>query len=37
MTAENILYWKPTGEPDLSFEEAGVRGWHARKHGESDA
>lgn len=26
-TAENIRYWRPTGEPDLSFGEAGVRSW----------
>lgn len=26
-TAENILYWKPTGEPSLAFDEAGVRSW----------
>lgn len=26
-TAENIRYWRPTGEPDLPFQEAGVRGW----------
>ena len=37
MTAENILYWRPTGEPDLPFEEAGVRGWHVRRGEESDA
>jgi len=37
MTAENILYWRPTGEPDLPFEEAGVRGWHVRRGEGSDA
>ena len=37
MTAENILYWKPTGEPDIPFEEAGVRGWHARNGRANDA
>lgn len=30
-TAENILWWRPTGEPDIPFEQAGVRGWHHRR------
>ena len=30
-TAENIRYWRPTGEPDVPFEEAGGRGWAARR------
>ena len=30
-TAENILYWRPTGEPDVPFEQAGVRGWRHRQ------
>lgn len=30
-TAESIRWWKPTGEPDVPFEQAGVRGWHHRK------
>ena len=26
-TAENILYWKPTGEPAVPIEKAGNRAW----------
>lgn len=26
-TAENVLYWEPTGEPDVSVYEAGNRAW----------
>ena len=26
-TAENILYWKPTGEPPVPIEKAGNRAW----------
>ena len=37
MTAENILYWRPTGEPDIPFGAAGVRGWHVREEGEANA
>ena len=29
-TAENIRWWKPTGEPDMPFEEAGGRGFASR-------
>ncbi len=29
-TAENILYWKPSGEESLPFDEAGVRGYRKR-------
>lgn len=38
-TAENILYWRPTGEPDVPFEEAGVRRWRSTHapEGGSDA
>jgi len=32
-TAENIKWWKPTGEPDLAFEEAGGRGFAVRNPG----
>lgn len=28
-TAENIRWWRPTGEPDVPFEAAGVRRWDA--------
>lgn len=30
-SAANILYWKPTGEPDLPLEQAGVSGWAKRR------
>ena len=33
-TAENFLYWEPTGEPDVSAHEAGNRAWSAGQ--ESD-
>lgn len=23
----NVRYWRPTGEPDLPFDQSGVRGW----------
>ena len=26
-TAENIRWWRPTGEPDVPFDQAGVRKW----------
>ena len=26
-TAENILFWKPTGEPSIPPDEAGNRAW----------
>lgn len=26
-TAENIRWWRPTGEPDVPFDRAGVRSW----------
>lgn len=29
-TAENIRWWRPTGEPDVPFDEAGVRRWQHR-------
>ena len=29
-TAENILYWKPTGEPSVLVEKAGNRAWDQR-------
>ncbi|MFN3218934.1 MAG: Zn-ribbon domain-containing OB-fold protein [Acidimicrobiales bacterium] len=35
-TAENILWWRPTGEPDIPFDQAGVRGWRHRRAGGSD-
>lgn len=34
-TAENISHWRPTGEPDVPFERAGVRGWR-HTHGDAD-
>ncbi|MDG1845234.1 MAG: OB-fold domain-containing protein [Acidimicrobiales bacterium] len=37
MTAENILYWRPNGEPDIPFDQAGVRGWRYRASENSDA
>ena len=30
-TAENVLYWEPTGEPDVPVDEAGNRAWSARR------
>jgi hypothetical protein len=30
-TAENVLYWEPTGEPDVPVDEAGNRGWALRQ------
>ena len=30
-TAENIKWWRPTGEPDIPFEAAGGRGFAARQ------
>ena len=32
-TAENILYWEPTGEPDVPVEEAGNRAWRGEDDG----
>ena len=29
-TAENILYWEPTGEPSVPVEKAGNRAWDKR-------
>ena len=36
-TAENILYWEPTGEDDVPLAEAGNNAWHAKREGASDA
>jgi hypothetical protein len=33
-TAENILYWTPSGEQALSFDEAGGRGFRSRQGAE---
>ena len=30
-TAENILYWEPTGEPDIPVTAAGTNAWHAKQ------
>ncbi len=30
-TAENILCWEPTGEPDIPVGEAGTGAWHAKQ------
>jgi len=30
-TAENVLYWKPTGEDPLPLEQSGTRGFHHRR------
>jgi uncharacterized OB-fold protein len=30
-TAENVLHWEPTGEPDVPVDEAGNRGWALRQ------
>ena len=30
-TAENVLYWEPTGEPDVPVEKAGNRAWLTRR------
>jgi uncharacterized OB-fold protein len=32
-TAENILYWAPTGEPDVPVAEAGNRAWRGEDDG----
>ena len=32
-TAENILYWEPSGEPDIPVERAGNRAWEGRTDG----
>ncbi len=29
-TAENVRWWRPSGEPDVPFERAGVRAWHTK-------
>ena len=36
-TAENILYWEPTGEPDVPVDEAGNHAWHVKQGGGDDA
>ena len=30
-TAENILHWAPTGEPDVPVDAAGTNAWHAKQ------
>ena len=34
-TAENILYWAPTGEPDIPVTAAGTNAWHAKQAAEA--
>lgn len=36
-TAENIVYWRPTGEPDVPFDQAGGRRWRHRHAEGSNA
>jgi len=35
-TAENIKWWRPTGEPDVAFDQAGGRGFAARQAARAD-
>jgi uncharacterized OB-fold protein len=36
-TAENIMYWEPTGEPDVPVAEAGNHAWNVKQGGAEDA
>ena len=35
-TAENVLHWEPTGEPDVPIAEAGNRAWGAKQAAADD-